>query len=197
MTVNAPTHAAPAVFARRLSPALQPRRPAITGNTVPCANDVETYSTAGSTGATSYIWTVPSGATIIGPSNGDSILVQWGGTGGNITVRANNSCGNSGTRSLSCTISCRYSQVQQSGIYPEVYPNPASGKATLKFTSSAASSYKIELNDVTGRTVSSIEGSAVEGINLVDIDLSAAAKGVYFIRLYVNSVSEQVILEIE
>ena len=46
-------------------------------------------------------WTVPSGAVIVGPTTGASILVQWGSTSGSITVKATNACGTSAARSLS------------------------------------------------------------------------------------------------
>jgi len=59
-----------------------------------------TYSIAAITNATSYIWTLPSGAT--GSSAINSITVTFGGgfTGGNITVKGHNSCGDGTTASL-------------------------------------------------------------------------------------------------
>ena len=61
-----------------------------------------TYSIGDVTSALSYIWTVPSGASIIGSSTGTSINVVFSNsfTGGNVGVRAINSCGTSGLRSL-------------------------------------------------------------------------------------------------
>ncbi|MGC9472248.1 MAG: gliding motility-associated C-terminal domain-containing protein, partial [Bacteroidales bacterium] len=54
-----------------------------------------TYSIDPVDKATSYIWTVPSGATIIGLSDGTSIAVDYpaGATSGLVTVTAENSCG--------------------------------------------------------------------------------------------------------
>ncbi|MEI7422356.1 MAG: gliding motility-associated C-terminal domain-containing protein [Prolixibacteraceae bacterium] len=53
------------------------------------------YSVAAVTGATSYTWTVPTGATINGASTGSSITVDYGSTAisGNVVVFASNTCG--------------------------------------------------------------------------------------------------------
>jgi hypothetical protein len=65
----------------------------ITGNTVVCGGSTQVYSISALYGAISYNWTIPSGWT--GTSNTNSITVNAGGTGGNISVRANFYCGNS------------------------------------------------------------------------------------------------------
>ena len=61
-----------------------------------------TYTIASVISASSYIWTLPSGATIVGSSTGTSINVVYDNTfsGGSIVVRAVNSCGTSISRSL-------------------------------------------------------------------------------------------------
>ena len=61
-----------------------------------------TYQIAEVTSASSYMWTVPTGATIVGNSLGSSINVLYDNTftGGYISVNAVNSCGTSGARSL-------------------------------------------------------------------------------------------------
>jgi hypothetical protein len=53
------------------------------------------YSILPVNGATSYAWTVPSGATITGSSTGNSISVNFGASAsdGNVTVQALNGCG--------------------------------------------------------------------------------------------------------
>ena len=54
-------------------------------------------------GATSYAWTIPAGATIIGNSNGSTIVVNYSSVSvasGNITVAAVNNCGTGNARSL-------------------------------------------------------------------------------------------------
>jgi hypothetical protein len=67
------------------------------------------YSIASVSGATSYNWTIPSGATIISGQGSTSITVNFSGTLGNnsscgsaaVCVRASNTCGNSTYRCLS------------------------------------------------------------------------------------------------
>jgi hypothetical protein len=171
---------------------------AIIGNASPCANGVEVYSTAGSSGATGYTWTLPAGAVILGPANGNSILVQWGSASGNITVRATNSCGNSGARTLSCTISCRMSQVNASRN-PEIkmYPNPAVDRTTLEISSGAEEQLMISITDATGRIVSEKMLTLSGGMNRFDFDLSGLSKGIYFVHADAASIRETIKLSIE
>ncbi|MER3522950.1 MAG: hypothetical protein C4326_02510 [Ignavibacteria bacterium] len=56
------------------------------------------------TGATSYTWSVPAGATIASGQGTTSIVVDWGSTSGDVTVAAANACGSSGTAMLSVTV---------------------------------------------------------------------------------------------
>lgn len=74
----------------------------ISGSSVACAGSSGTYTAATVSGATSYIWTLPSGWS--GTSTSSSISVTVGSTGGNITVAASNSCGTSGTQSTAVTV---------------------------------------------------------------------------------------------
>ncbi len=75
--------------------------PAIAGNITGPASVCQgeagvVYSVGLITNATSYVWTIPAGATIIGASNTNSITVNFSLTAvsGTITVAGNNSCGN-------------------------------------------------------------------------------------------------------
>ncbi|NNC95803.1 MAG: hypothetical protein HKN92_09600 [Chitinophagales bacterium] len=54
-----------------------------------CAGDTaETYSISPVSGATSYTWTVPAGATIVSGQGTISISVDWGSNGGDVCVNA-------------------------------------------------------------------------------------------------------------
>jgi hypothetical protein len=72
----------------------------ITGTSTVCggASGVA-YSVAAVSGATAYVWTLPAGATIASGSGTNSITVNFAGnaSSGNITVYANNLCGNGAT----------------------------------------------------------------------------------------------------
>ena len=70
---------------------------AITGNHTVCAGQTGiSYTVAAISGATSYVWTLPSGAIIISGANTNSITVDFdlSALSGNITVAGINACGN-------------------------------------------------------------------------------------------------------
>ena len=64
------------------------------------------YSVPAVPGATTYTWTVPSGASITSGQGSNSILVDYacGASSGNVSVTASNSCGSGGTNSMSVTV---------------------------------------------------------------------------------------------
>ena len=62
-----------------------------TTNIVPNARGVA-YSISAVSYATSYTWTVPAGATIISGQGTTGIIVDFGPTGGDVSVRSENSC---------------------------------------------------------------------------------------------------------
>lgn len=157
----------------------------ITGNAAPCAGTVQSYTTGGASGATSYNWTWPAGTTLVGGQNSNNLLVLIGSTAGNIAVTASNDCGVSGTRTFAITIPCRQGQVEASAgsTSTSLYPNPTSGKTTVKFESVNSAKYVISVVDVTGRVIISDEVSAAEGINMHELDLTKVAKGIYLVRM--------------
>ena len=68
----------------------------ITGNQTVCQGDNGVvYTVSGISNASSYIWTVPTGASIVSGNLTNSIIVNYGtsATSGNITVAGSNSCG--------------------------------------------------------------------------------------------------------
>ena len=75
----------------------------ISGNTTACPGTQETYAISAVSGAEEYIWTLPSGWT--GSSSTNSITVTTGTSGGgNITVKATNSCGTSSAKTLAVSL---------------------------------------------------------------------------------------------
>ena len=68
----------------------------ITGSLSVCQGQTDlAYTTPPISNATSYIWTVPTGASIVSGLNTQTILVNYGSnaTSGNITVKGSNTCG--------------------------------------------------------------------------------------------------------
>jgi hypothetical protein len=62
------------------------------------------YSISAVSNATSYIWTVPSGASIVSGQGSRSIIVNFGSNSGNITVTPSNTCFAGTTKSKSVTV---------------------------------------------------------------------------------------------
>jgi len=157
----------------------------ITGVSAVCVNNVETYSVAGSTGATQYDWTSPVGSQILSGQNSASIEVLYqDNTGGNVSVYASNACGNSTVSNFAVSVICRLAQITQGSLIDAtLYPNPTVGTTTLKFETITAGDYKVSVVDMTGQVMQTKNVSAVAGLNLHELDLSTYAKGLYMVRL--------------
>jgi stress response protein SCP2 len=77
----------------------------ITGNTAVCQmQNLVSYTVPSINNATSYIWTLPAGAT--GTSTTNTITVNYGttATSGNITVKGHNDCGDGAVSTLAVTV---------------------------------------------------------------------------------------------
>jgi hypothetical protein len=157
----------------------------ISGSGAVCLNSVETYSVIGSTGATQYVWTSPAGSQILTGQNSASIQVLYfANTGGNVSVYASNTCGSSTASNLAVSVVCRLAQMSQGSLIDaSLYPNPTIGTTTLKFETVTAGDYKVSVVDMTGQVMQTKNVTAVEGVNLHELDLSTYAKGLYMVRL--------------
>ena len=152
----------------------------ITGLNSVCANDAGVgYSIAPLFGATGYLWTVPSGATIVSGQGTTAIIVDYGANGGTIGVTASGTCGNSGTRTLIVAMNCRVSSSTLPGASVNAYPNPVSTQFNVELNAINAGTYTVELMDLAGRVIYSDVITATEGINNAVIDVATYAKGVY------------------
>lgn len=74
----------------------------ITGSTTPCINSIQSYATPSVSGATSYVWTYPTGWS--GGSTSNTANLTIGANSGTITVAARNACGTSTSRSLGVVV---------------------------------------------------------------------------------------------
>ncbi|HRH61774.1 MAG TPA: GEVED domain-containing protein [Bacteroidia bacterium] len=80
----------------------------ITGNTSICAGTSSVaYSITAVATATNYVWTVPTGASIVSGAGTNSITVDYSGSAvsGNVSVYASNACGNGATTNLAVNVS--------------------------------------------------------------------------------------------
>jgi hypothetical protein len=94
----------------------------ISGPSSICKNNSGTYSIAAITGATSYVWSVPAGATISSGQGTTSVTVNFGASAvsGNVSVYGSNSAGNGTPGNLTVTVNSVPSQ-----------PGAISGSATV------------------------------------------------------------------
>jgi len=170
----------------------------ISGNATPCAGNVETYCATGSAGATGFIWTVPQSWTVLNTSP-PCITVITGATGGAITCRGANACGQSSAKTKPVSVPCRQSQVIQANELSDIqlYPNPAQDKATLKFSSSHVSDYTISLIESTGKVVYNSKGVVMEGENMIELNLANYSKGIYMLQMIRDGEQQMLRLVVE
>lgn len=171
----------------------------IEGKDAACSGGVEYYTTGGSTGATSYNWSVtPDDATLLSSNGSSSMLVLWGSNNGAISVTASNDCGESVPYSIDVTIiSCRKSKTYSTEAGLQAYPNPTKGTVTIKFNSCENCTYSLEILDLTGRILKTTEEKSVKGVTLKEFDLSSFAKGIYFVKLNSSTMNEIIRITVE
>ncbi|MBL7915560.1 MAG: proprotein convertase P-domain-containing protein [Bacteroidia bacterium] len=135
-------------------------------------------------GANNYIWTVPTGATIIAGQNTTSIIVDWGTASGAVTVKASNDCGFSGTKVFNVSVGCRIASTAPEGFM--VYPNPAREKATISFESKTSSTATIKMTDIAGRILFSENMEVSKGKQSVPVNLYGIKPGTYLVQVESN-----------
>jgi large repetitive protein len=169
-----------------------PQQPAaITGPVTVCANQTGIgYSVAPVFGAINYIWNVPTGAVITAGAGSNSITVDWGTSSGNVVVKAENACGQSGSKVLAVLVNCRVGAPSVIHTTLNVYPNPVADVLNVEYTLTSASSVTIELTDLSGKVVSKLIVNGTEGSNNHSLDLSGLAKGNYLMNLRSDSLNE-------
>jgi hypothetical protein len=179
-----------------------PATPAsITVPFAPCNGGPGQFQTTAVTGATGYTWTVPANGTSLDAGQGTTTIdVTWGTGHGTVTVKADNTCGSSGLRTLYYVPGCRLSNEEAAQMDVNsltVYPNPAHTQATIAFRAAEEGSYMVILTDVTGRTVNASVVEAQAGVNAIEMNLSMYAKGMYLVELRSANGTEKVKLIVE
>jgi hypothetical protein len=172
----------------------------IAGNDTVCSNnETYTYTVPAITGATSYLWSVPSGTSVTSGTGTNTIIITISpaALSGPVTVKGNNTCGTGtqSTKNIVVKICSGISEnTTETGI--SVYPNPAEGVLNIAI-SNGEKQIDLRLVDVSGQTVykESLENIPVEFT--YKLDVSSLSRGVYFVEL-VNSkrfVIKKVILQ--
>lgn len=126
----------------------------ITGPVTVCKNNTENYSVGIIAGATSYVWTAPSGATIISGQGTVAVSVSFGASAasGNISVYGTNSGGNGTPTNKMITVnSAPSAPAMPSGPALVNLENTSTSDYT---TSSGADSYIWQLSPAAAGTIS-------------------------------------------
>ena len=138
----------------------------ITGTATVCqGQNSVTYSVPAIANATDYIWTLPSGASIIEGSNTNSITVNYStaATSGNITVQGTNACG-SGTVSANFAVTVK-PLPSASFTSPMQYRCPGVNY-TANITGTPGASVSISVNGTAITPGATIPAAGTVGINI-------------------------------
>ncbi|HEX5003331.1 MAG TPA: T9SS type A sorting domain-containing protein [Bacteroidia bacterium] len=164
-----------------------PSRPGnISGSSKFCSNEQGVpFSISPVSNATSYLWNVPSGATVATGQGTTDITVNFGNNNGTIEVFAVNACGvsQSRTKNVSKNNHCRtIADPADISINNNVliYPNPASGVMHLQLQVPSAD-YAVLVRDITGKICFSKSISTQTESSVWDIDTSLFPEGMYVV----------------
>ena len=133
---------------------------AITGNTTVTSCVNESYSITALPGATSYVWTAPTGSAIVSGQGTTNVTVDYGTTSGSITVKGVNACGNGTTKSAAITVSscARLGNNGSNNTIGEAgnasitaYPNPFADKVSVEIPSAISQQVEIKVVDILGK----------------------------------------------
>ena len=135
----------------------------------------------------SYSWSITGGPTLVA---GDTSAVVNFTTAtlssATITVNTQNACGlGSPTRlTVLVNLGCRESGSDDRSIESlSLFPNPSHGLVELSLSSEIDANVIVEIMDMPGQVLSSVQQHLSKGINLMNLDLSNFAKGIYFVNI--------------
>jgi hypothetical protein len=159
-----------------------PKKPTVvTGPNTVCAGQQNVaYSVAPAYGATTYWWAVPAGATIVSGAGTNSIVVNFGASGGNVTCSARNSCGNQGTRALAVSMNCRMGN-EHPELSARIQPNPTAGYAEL-IIEQGGDAAEVTISNLLGKDLMTLTYDIAEGAT-IPLDLTGYAKGFYLVSV--------------
>lgn len=145
------------------------------------------YSIAALAGATTYLWTVPTGCTITSGQGTTSINVTMSATArtGNVTARGVNTCGSGSSRALAISInSCpKFTDLTSGDEEFNVYPNPAREYVEVMFRSQTDKNGTVKLIDMLGQVKYTQTVDVNKGENSYMIDVRKLPSGIYIVNL--------------
>jgi hypothetical protein len=155
-----------------------PSTPAsITGPASVCPNQTGVAFSTPAQGTNTFTWTVPNTSVITAGQGTTAMTATWGNAAGNVSVKANNACGSSGTRTKAVSLAtCADENPNEASRATtiEAYPNPSNGQFTVR--SENAGEYLL-VNSV-GQVVEIIRLNAS---NSFRYEVSGLSTGVYFL----------------
>jgi len=172
----------------------------ITGKDTVCKNHTGyLYRVEEITGAITYTWAVPAGAKISGVEKENEILVDFtlDAVSGEMSVSGHNTCGDGVESTKTITVSpCTGIREKKSGENAAIYPNPAAGLLNVKIKN-PLKQLKLSLTDINSRVVYTESFQNTQPGSIVKIDVSAFAKGLYFIRVISDDMlfTEKVVIQ--
>lgn len=175
----------------------------ISGTTTVCqGQNTVNYTVPTIANATSYIWSLPSGAS--GTSTTNSITVNYGTSAisGNITVKGTNSCGNGATSTLVITVNSTPTTPIISLTGNDLQSNSAtgnqwydqngliSGATNQNYTATVNGNYYV---------IVTLLGCSSDASNTINVILTSTdvVENSRTIKIYPNPVSNELIIEIE
>jgi len=156
----------------------------ITGPATVCANQQGVaFSVAAVTGATTYQWDVPFGATVASGQNTNSVTVNFGTNAGNVKVRSGNACGYSNYRKKAVAITCRIMNEAIPADLLAVFPNPASDEVRIVLKSDHDNGVHVRISDISGRMVYEMSVEKYIAGEEIRLDLRSLVSGTYFLKV--------------
>ena len=176
----------PAVTKAVTVSSIPPAAGIISGNATVCQGQGNyIYSVPTITGATTYEWTLPQGATATAGQGTSQVTLSFSGTAlsGNLIVKGTNSCGSGMESVLALTVkNCDGIDQLDLASSVKIYPNPVKDELTISIRA-GEKSLLLTITDLTGKSVYS-ETLATGGNEFTKkLDMTGFAKGVYFVRL--------------
>ena len=160
----------------------------------------QTFSASAVVGASTYTWTVPTGASISSGQNTNTVVVNYGALTGTQTIKvlATNGCGvSSALKSVTLTAgACPLPKQAATRNVPtqvSMYPNPAREDFNIELNSVSDGQIEMTITSLNGAIISSKNIQLSEGSNVINEDISSLASGIYFVKLTNSSNNETII----
>jgi hypothetical protein len=165
----------------------------ITGNDSVCS-DYETYNYTVPviSEASSYLWAVPKGISIISGSTSNSIIISVspGAESGEISVEGKNDCGSGPVSVINVTVKvCTGIFENQEKTKISVYPNPADEELNITIPH-GEKSMDVRIIDIRGQTIFRESLNSIGDNFKQKIDVSTFSRGVFFLELTGNTTFE-------